>query len=402
MRHGDHNVYFKGARGDVIPAGSLEEMRAHLCRLAGQGVECFLTPHHIGYLSGCRGIRWEEFTPEFSPVVEAFSSHGLAESDDGPFPYLIPMGPRDGRSTAQHDLAMGHAFGLIGSTDHHGAHPGSYGQGRVAVWSRDLSRDGIWEAIASRRTYALTGDCIALPFSINGRPLGSILPASPERRQEVSVVGGAALDYVEVIHNNRVLHRWNIDGSELHWGREPVKVLLELGWGEQGRPVRWDGDISVVAGRLLSVKPRFRGDDTVEPDSTAERHHAVSSWERVRENALAFTNMTWDNPTPTTSSTRGLCLEIVGEQNTQIQAQINGRQVTMALGDLPAGSQVGYLGGFHTPAYCFHRAVHRAAYTCLESLRHHSDASDREWYYVRVRQRNGQRAWSSPIWVEAP
>jgi hypothetical protein len=219
---------------------------------------------------------------------------------------------------------------------------------------------------------------------------------------EVSVVGGSALDYAEVIHNNRVLHRWNIDGGDLHWGREPVKVLLELGWGEQGRPVRWEGDVSVAAGRLLSVEPRFRGDDTVEPDSTAERHHAVSSWERVGENDLAFTTMTWGNPTPTTSSTQGLCLEIEGDKNTQIQAQINGRQVTMALGDLLAGSQVGHLGGFHTPAYRLHRAVHRAAYTCLESLRHHSDAGDREWYYVRVRQRNGQWAWSSPIWVEAP
>jgi hypothetical protein len=37
MRHGDHSVYFKGAKGDIIPANGLEEMRAHLSRLAGQG-----------------------------------------------------------------------------------------------------------------------------------------------------------------------------------------------------------------------------------------------------------------------------------------------------------------------------------------------------------------------------
>jgi hypothetical protein len=157
----------------------------------------------------------------------------------------------------------------------------------------------------------------------------------------------------------------------------------------------------VVAGSLLDVEVRFRGDDTVEPDSTAQRHHAVSSWERTGENALAFRTLTWGNPTPTTSSTQGLCLELMGDQNTQIQAQINGQQITLALGDLLAGSQVGYLGGFHTPAYCFHRAVHRQAYVCRGSLRHRSDADTREWYYVRVRQRNGQWAWSSPIWVGA-
>jgi len=91
----------------------------------------------------------------------------------------------------------------------------------------------------------------------------------------------------------------------------------------------------------------------------------------------------------------------MGDQNTQIRAQINGERVTIALGDLFAGSRVGYLGGFHTPAYCFHRAVHRHAYVCRESLRHHGDAGAREWYYVRVRQRNGQWAWSSPSWVGA-
>ena len=176
MRHGDYNVYFRGAQGDIIPADSLEELRRHLRRLAQQGVDCFLIPHHIGYRSGYRGIQWDDFTSEFSPVVEVYSTHGLAESDDGPFPYLIPMGPRDGRSTAQYGWEEGHVFGLIGSTDHHGAHPGSYGHGRMAVWARELGRDGIWEAIASRRTYALTGDRIDLAFAINGQPMGSILP----------------------------------------------------------------------------------------------------------------------------------------------------------------------------------------------------------------------------------
>jgi hypothetical protein len=237
---------------------------------------------------------------------------------------------------------------------------------------------------------------------VNGQPLGSILPASRERLLEVSVVGGGALDYVDVLVNNRVLRRWSIDGGVFHPGAEPVKVLVEFGWGEQGRPVRWQGELSVVAGELLGVEPRFRGDDTVEPDSTAERHHARSLWERLGENALAFSTTTWGNPTPTTSSTQGLCLEIMGDQNTQIRGQFNGQRVSLALEDLFAGSQVRYLGGYHTPAFCFHRAVHRATYTCRNSLRHRSDAGVREWYYLRVRQRNGQWAWSSPIWVDAP
>jgi hypothetical protein len=57
------------------------------------------------------------------------------------------MGPRDGHSTVQYGLKQGHIFGFIGSTDHHSAHPGHYGFGRLAALGRclntrrDLGRD---------------------------------------------------------------------------------------------------------------------------------------------------------------------------------------------------------------------------------------------------------------------
>jgi len=52
---------------------------------------------------------------------------------------------------------LGHRFGLIGSTDHHSAHPGSHGHGRVAAWASELTRDGIWKAFLARRVYAPIG-----------------------------------------------------------------------------------------------------------------------------------------------------------------------------------------------------------------------------------------------------
>ena len=68
--------------------------------------------------------------------------------------------------------------------------------------------------------------------------------------------------------------------------------------------------------------------------------------------------------------------------------------------DLTHGARVGYMGGYRTPAYSFHRAVSKTEYSCNTSLTHRSDGEGRDWYYVRVRQKNGQWAWSSPIWVE--
>jgi hypothetical protein len=418
LRYGDHCVYYSGPRGEIIRAADLDDLRAHLRALAARGVSCFMIPHHIAYLAGRRGLRWEAFTPEFTPVVEMVSMHGLAESDEGPFPYLHTMGPRDGRSTMQHGLRLGHVFGVIGSSDHHSAHPGSHGHGRLAVWADALTRQSVWEAIAARRTYATTGDRIELAVALNGHPMGAVLPAAAEREIEVAVVGGGALDHVEVLRNNAPLYRWSARAVEpAASGRR--KVHLELGWGPRDRDVEWAGHLEVVGGRLLAVEPRFRGLAVVSPQKTepppsdappaaaspaTRTRYAFSSWERSGPAGVRFATRTWGNPTTTTPSTQGLCLEIDGEASTEIRGRINERAVSVTLGDLAEGARAGYLGGFRTPAWCFHRAVPEEESTCRFAVRDRArgdrgGAPGRDWYYVRVCQRNGQWAWSSAIWM---
>jgi hypothetical protein len=92
---------------------------------------------------------------------------------------------------------------------------------------------------------------------------------------------------------------------------------------------------------------------------------------------------------------------VSGDAGTLIRGRINGQNIEVSLADLIQGPQSGYLGGFLTPAYCLHRAVPQAEYSCHIDLPHLIDAQTRDWYHVRVRQLNGQWAWSSPIWVAA-
>ncbi len=167
---------------------ALSALRAYRAR----GIEAMLVPHHIGYKAGYRGINWAEVKPEFIHLVEIMSMHGASESEIIPNRYLHTMGPLDWQSSLHYGLAQGHMVGVIGSTDHHSAHPGSYGHGRVAVWATALTRDGIWDALTARRTVALTGDRIALQFALNGAPMGALLPPASERRIEVAVSGGGA------------------------------------------------------------------------------------------------------------------------------------------------------------------------------------------------------------------
>lgn len=403
-RYGDHNIYFNGSSGEIIHAASLPEMRQALRRLQKQGVVALLIPHHIGYKQGYRGINWDTFSPELSPVVEIMSMHGASESPAAPYPYLHTMGPRHWPGMYQYGLAQGHIVGAIGSTDHHSAHPGSYGHGKMAVWAAGLNRNAIWDAIKSRRTYALTGDKISLAFSINGALMGGILSATRKRHITASVEGGGPIDYAEVLHNNRIIHRVSayekFVGAQANPFADPFKIHLEVGWGQKEENVDWQVELNVVGGRLLDIEPRFRGHDIVAPQAGDEESYAFSRWQRSGENGVGFTTRTWGNPTTTTAGTQGICLTVSGDARTMIRGQINGQDVEVSLPDLIEGPRSAYLGGFLTPAYYFHRAVSQSEYTCHLDFTHRADSQTRDWYYIRVRQVNGQWAWSSPIWIE--
>lgn len=400
---GDHNLYYRDGVGEILRGATLEEMRATLRRLNAQGVATMLLPHHIGYRQGYRGINWATYTSEFSPVVEIMSMHGCAESADAPRPYLHTMGPRNWESTYQYGLAQGHVVGVKGSTDHHSAHPGSYGHGRLAVWAETLTRDAIWDAILARRTYALTGDRIQLDFKLNDAPMGAVIPATPERAITVAVQGGAALDYVELLHNNRVVARLNrheLTTVAADPFADTVQIHFEVGWAERSEDVDWDVQLALQGGRLVAVEPRFRGHEIVAPSAEEAESYAFSAWQQQDDHRISFRTRTWGNATTTTPSTQGVNLTVAGNQESVIQATINGHQVAVPLSRLLQGPLSGYLGGFLTPCYYFHRAVPSAEATAELRFTHRQHSRQRDWYYVRVRQTNDQWAWSSPIWVE--
>lgn len=398
-KFGDHNIYFNGSEGDIIYAADLAEMRAALRAYRQRGIETMLLPHHIGYKQGYRGINWGAFTSEFSPVVEIMSMHGAAESDSAPYPYLHTMGPRDAGSLYQSGLAQGHIVGVMGSTDHHSAHPGSYGHGRLGVWAESLDRDAIWQAIQARRTVALTGDNIRVQLAVNGQPIGSVLPPVAEREIEVLVQGGGALDYVELLHNNQVIHRWSLPVNTPDT-EGPLKVHLEVGWGEKGVNVDWDVVLRIDGGEILTVEPRFRGHEIVAPQAGEEERYAFSSLSRPSAREVQFATRTWGNATTTTAATQGVALDLLPGDNSILHITANGMRESVPLNALREGPRSFYLGGFLTPAVYLHRAAGREATTAAFTLAHVSESAKRDWYTVRVRQKNGQWAWSSPVWVE--
>ncbi|MGB4136282.1 MAG: DUF3604 domain-containing protein [Microbacterium sp.] len=402
LTYGDHCVYFRSDHGplEVAQAQSLEELRGRLREIAASGVPTMVLPHHIGYGTGHRGINWSTYTEELSPVVELVSMHGSGEAQPGLRQYLHTMGPRDGASTAQHGLTLGHRFGFIGSTDHHSAHPGSYGYGKAMVWADSLTRDGIWDAIQARRTYAVTGDRIMLATAVNGMPMGSEVTASGSRRIEVDVLGGDHVDFVEVLRNNEVIAVGRPAAVSAPSDFDGV-LAVSVGWGEYGVEVDWDVSIRVRGGRILSVDPRLHGEDIVDPlRKASDAPGATTRWTQQDDHTIALVTTTRGNPTVLTDATQQLGLQVIGDGNTVLEVTANGRTVQATVAELREGSRSAYTGGFVSPAILLHRAVDRSARTVRLDVEDAGSGGDgTDWYYTRVRQANDQYAWSSPTWV---
>ena len=397
MRYGDHCVYFRDiATDEIFHVAHIEELRQRLRRYPHPKL---LIPHHIGYRQGFRGINWDTYSDEFSPVVEVMSFHGAAVTDDSTPPYLHAMGPVDGGSTAHQGLSRGHVFGFIGSSDDHSAHPGNYGYGIAGVWAESLTREAIWEAICRRRTYALTGDRISLRFSLNGAAMGAVLPYAAEREMEVMVDAAGAIDSIDIIYNGSVIHREPVLG-QTYAGAGPCKVRLEMGWGELDRLIDWDVELWLEGGELLGVEPHLRGKDIAMPDLEDDESCVWSQLDYAGGDRLRLRTRTPKNATVRSAAMQGATLHLDAGQDAQIHATINGERLSLAVAELGNGSRSYYTSGFVSPAFVFHRAQPQAAYARRFRFVHESASAHRDWYYARVRQRNGQCAWSSPIWVE--
>ncbi len=262
---GDYTIVLRSLDpAGIVKARSPAELRRALEAAHGDGAMAF--PHHLAYRRGTRGVNWDAFDPELSPVAEIVSMHGLSEASMGDRPFLHSMGPGDGGSTVRAGLGLGHVFGFLGDTDHHSGYPGSYGHGRTASYVSGDGRDAIWDALRGRRTNALTGDCAHLFIALDGVPQGGVVAPGAAPTLDLEAVGGSFIDCVDIVRCGRIVHRVTpeLTPSPVRAGEAAMETLLvlELGWGSRGASHDWTGELSLSEGEILAVEPRLRGPST--------------------------------------------------------------------------------------------------------------------------------------------
>lgn len=399
MESGDHVALCYDYETPLVEADSVPDLKKKL-----KEYRCYVTPHHMGYITGFRGYNWKGFIdgdPQ-TPFVEMFSRHGLAESDMGDYDYLHDMGPRVYEGSVQYGLEQGHKFGIMCSTDQHAGYPGSYGDGRIGVYAPSLDREHIWENMGKRHMCGVTGDKIKIDFSINGAAVGEVVKGK-KREIFVAVEAQNFIDYVDIIKNSDCIARLNGPHTVEPTNTGPIraKLKIEFGWNREEEYVRWLVQIKVSGGKIRAYQPCFRGAAFTSPQpGEPEFKTRVNKVLSNDENHIELDMYSTKNPNTMTPAVQGIILDLEMPSDGTVSAEFNGQEFKYTLEELLQGSKAHFMRGWLSEAIQFSRACPQEAFSVCTFMTDNEQERDTDYYYVRVRQRDGQWSWSSPIWVE--
>jgi hypothetical protein len=289
LRYGHHCVYYRDVEGFPTPPRQVEVVE-NLWRLLPEG-EAITIPHHLGRrtrpvrktVEGPRleqirfGIKkrtrggpvlhWDHpHDPTYRPALEIFSIHGTSElhDPDDPLAYehseFLPSRSAPGKFYARDAWEAGHRMGVVASSDNHVGHPGLRHNGLAAVITSELTRDAVFRALTTRRTYGTTGVRILMRFSVAGAPMGAETQALGQVGGSVMVAAPGEIRFAEVVALDsgssewRVAARWEKPGRLLEADFEDTigkkgstyYLRVELSEPTHGRPARgWSSPVWV-------------------------------------------------------------------------------------------------------------------------------------------------------------
>jgi len=233
------NIYFPNRRlaeslGPGTPDTTQEMFEYY------KDADVVIIPHHTNFSSGITWAwwphDWDIHDGRTERLVEIYQMRGNSETEK----FEGEWGTCDYGASVRLALDRGYKLGFIGGTDTHRSEPASsflphnmfippedfytpgifqdyFGLG--AFLSKELTREAIYDALKSRRTYATTGDRILLHFSINGNIMGSEITASSPPKIRIKVRGTDAISQLDIIKNGKsVFRKKNLpDVIDLEW-----------------------------------------------------------------------------------------------------------------------------------------------------------------------------------------
>jgi hypothetical protein len=345
---------------------------------------------------------WTRSDPELQRLVEIYSMHGTFEWFGNMY------------------LKNGFEVGFVGAADEHRSMPGfgpgvpipplSQISGLAGVLAPAKTVDAIFDALRSLAAYATSGQRILLDADLNGASMGTRQENADRRQISCRVMGTSPIDQIDVIKNGEVVfsrHYLSVPITPnpmiLVGFESPSEVPGEARTNPRGYRI-WEGALKVEGARVAGVSaPGFdnRYLEHAEIDPTDPSLIQFRTETRGRRDTLL---LRLEGASPATvlrlrlSPTRenfGV-LPPAGRR----PAGIEGADLRLPLADLVEGRLQRELAvGPHTDRVTLQVVDPEGPMDVDFSYTDLVDPRPGDYYYVRVSQLDGGRAWSSPFWV---
>ncbi|NPD87180.1 MAG: DUF3604 domain-containing protein [Asgard group archaeon] len=322
----------------------------------------------IPHIGGRHAIL-DDHDPGLTPFIEICSVHGHFEW------------------FAQEAIVKkGLKVGFVGGSDDHTGKPGgalpvslmeAVKGGLMGVFAKELTRESLWEAFQKRHVYATTGERIILRVTCGSAIMGDEITLNQPQPLDVEVIGTCGLDKVDLIRGAETIYSHQLTQFDSN------SEILKIVWcgarvSTRRRNSDWSGEINIDKGRIKS----------------AEEFAFDLPWHRITEKTEQ--KIRWISTT--SGDFDGIILKLDAPEDSQIFFDTNLVRLSFQLNQLTK-PMVADAGKFEQKVEVS-RISGKATPTSVKF-----EFTDQNMklgvnaYYVRVVQSNGEKAWSSPIFI---
>ncbi len=304
------------------------------------------------------------------PLIEISSCHGIFEWR---LLEVLERGYHIGVIAASDDCTC--RPGLTFPTTAEMCMPGGLG----AMMSQTLTRDSLWEAMTSRRCYATTGARIVLDVTIDGNPMGSLFQAGGPATITGSVHGTAAIDEIAIFDRAELIYREHPNPPTRDDRR--LKILWTgARTKDRSRHTVWDGGLRADDGRIASVSPLCIA--TAKHEVTDEGPDRVA-WKTV-----------------TAGQESGVLLEIEADDEARIFFDAGPATFDFSIGEVRQKDIEFPCGGIGQKVMVTTLHHEGESMDTNFTFTHDKAGPGEHAYWVRIKQSDFHRAWSSPIYID--
>ena len=240
----------KGFGPNVTPEQRAESARRYWAAFDGFDRYPLAFPHHTMWTGN-----QEYMHPTRQRLVEVFSTHGTSETrvqDDVPEAMRMKpsrmKGNADIKFAAREQLDRGFRLGFAGGSDNHEGQPGQ--PALTGLWADELSREGILEALWSRRCFATSGERTVISLSADAAVQGEEV-AALLRQVRCQVLAERPIERLELVSGGQIVYSKAGEGAtaiDIAWGpAEPIngyvyaRAILRGTGGAWSSPI-WFGE----------------------------------------------------------------------------------------------------------------------------------------------------------------